>query len=106
MRRPLESVRDLKDTKIVAVTADDLNSDGEAVGGETGGNGNRRTERRADPVRRFHPGKIVVHRDAVDLARPVEVGIEGGNLIYAAKQKLIFLLKYPHALHELAVARH
>ena len=46
-----------------------------------------------DPVRRLHPGDVVVHRHAVDLLRPVERRVERRHLVHRAEQELVALLE-------------
>src|SRR5215472_5519244 len=102
----LEGVGHLKDTEIVAVAAHDLDADRQSVSGEARGHGNRRTERRRDPVRRLHPGDVVIHFHSRDLFGPIDCGVEGRQLVYRAEQERVLLLESSHPVHELALTDH
>ena len=61
-----EGVGQLHDFKIVLVATDDLNADGQALAGESGGYGNRWMSGDCDVVAGLHPVDVRFHRLIVD----------------------------------------
>src|ERR1700752_3865722 len=58
-----EGVGHLQNTEIVAMTAHDLNADGQPLWCESRRNRHRGTECRRDPIGRFHPIDVGRHLD-------------------------------------------
>src|SRR5437870_5668925 len=108
--RLLEGVRQLQHAEVVAVTADDLDADGQALGRKACRHRNRGMARRRDEVAALHPVDIVVQLHAGDFGRILLLDRERRHLVHRAHQELVALeeraqtVKYLRA--QLIAARH
>ncbi len=67
-----EGIRELQNTPIVMMAANDLQADGQAALGESAGDGNGWVTANGDVISGFHPSDVVFHFDAGDFGGEVE----------------------------------